>query len=88
LAAALLLAFLAVPWVRGLRAPDGDPLLVIRSASVSLRSEPDLDRPAIGALDPAAVVERIDALPGWVRVETSGGERGWVQEDAVFPLRR
>lgn len=83
-----LLVVLSVPWLAGLVRSDGDPLLVIRSSTVSLRSEPRLELPAVTTAAPGVVVERIDELPGWVRVETAAGEKGWLREDAVFSLSR
>jgi tetratricopeptide (TPR) repeat protein len=86
--ALLLLLLFSVPWIEGLLRSDGDAMLIIRSSTASLRSEPRLELPATATAAPASVVERIDELPGWVRVETGGGEKGWMQEEALFALRR
>ncbi len=83
-----MLVLLSLPWLHGLTSTDGDPLLVIRTSTLSLRSEPRLELPSTVAVEPAAVVQRIDELPGWVRVETGDHEKGWLQEEAVFALRR
>ena len=84
LAGVLVLAL--VPWIHGLLESEADEVMVVRSPSIALRSEPRDDLPAVGLADAAAVLERIDALPGWVRVEDGEGVRGWVPEDAVFAL--
>jgi len=34
------------------------------------------------------VVERIDALGSWLRVETAAGERGWAPAEELFRLER
>ena len=86
--AALLVLLAALPWVHGRMTGDGDPLLVVRAPSVALRSEPRRALAPIGELRAGDEVERVDALPGWVRVEQPDGTRGWVQEEAVFPLGR
>ena len=64
-----------------------DPMLVVRAPTVSLRAEPHSSRDPIASLDAGDEVERIDTLPGWVRVARDDGTRGWVQEEALFPLR-
>jgi tetratricopeptide (TPR) repeat protein len=85
----LLVVLLAsAPWVRTLLREGGDPLLVIGTPSAALRSEPRASLSPVGELDPGEEVQRIDSLPGWVRVETAAGERGWVTEQAVFALPR
>jgi tetratricopeptide (TPR) repeat protein len=87
--ATLLLVLAAVPWVHGLLA-GGDaraaPMLVVASGQVPLRSEPLETRDAIGALATLEEVERVDQLPGWVRVQRADGTRGWVRDDALFAL--
>jgi hypothetical protein len=60
---------------------------VIATAPVTLRSEPLEERAALGEVASLEEVERIDALPGWVRVERADGLRGWLPEDTVFELR-
>ena len=83
-----LFVLLSLPWLHVLTQSESDPLLVIRSSTVSLRSEPHLDLPSTASVEPGTRVERIDELPGWVRVEAPDGERGWVQSEAVFALVR
>jgi hypothetical protein len=56
--------------------------------SVSLRAEPRADLPAIASVEAGRVVERIDELGGWLRVETSAGERGWAPAEELFRLDR
>jgi tetratricopeptide (TPR) repeat protein len=86
--ATLALALAAAPWAYGLlRSEAAAPMLVVRTGSVPLRSEPLDTRDAIGELSALEEVDRIDALPGWIRVETRNGLRGWVREDTLFALR-
>jgi tetratricopeptide (TPR) repeat protein len=88
-AATALLVLAAVPWLHGFLAPGGqraDPMLVVASGQVPLRSEPLDARDAIGSLATLEEVERVDQLPGWVRVQRADGTRGWVRDDALFAL--
>ncbi|MEM7308184.1 MAG: SH3 domain-containing protein [Planctomycetota bacterium] len=88
LAAAAALLIVLVPWIQAERTSDRDLWMAVADPRSSLRSEPRGNLPAIDALDAGDVAERIDELPGWVRLETRGGLRGWVPEDEVFRLRR
>ncbi len=76
------------PWIYGELRAEGDPHIVVGEPEVSIRSEPREGLPNLALLYPGETVERIDALPGWIRVETAKGDRGWVPEDALFSLRR
>lgn len=76
----------AAPWVWHLTRSELDPLLVVGTPKVTVRSEPRQSLGPIGELQPGDEVERLDSLSGWVRVETPDGLRGWVAEDAVFAL--
>jgi tetratricopeptide (TPR) repeat protein len=87
-AGVLFALFAAAPWVRGSLPGPSDPLLVVRAPTVGLRSEPRTALEPIARVDAGEEVERIDALPGWVRIRTADGTRGWLQEDAVFTLSR
>jgi len=82
----VLAGLVAIPWLRQAFETERDRLLVVRAPSVTLRSEPRLEREAIASLPAGTEVVRIDALPGWVRVRTPDGERGWLQADALFAL--
>jgi tetratricopeptide (TPR) repeat protein len=88
LVAALLSVLGATPWAFGLRCGPAATCLVVRAPTVPLGSEPRADLPPIGEVAGGEEVERIDALPGWVRIVTGGGLRGWVPEGAVFDLTR
>lgn len=85
--ASLVLLLSAAPWAYGWqRAARRDPLWVIASGGVALRSEPLEERSPVGELATLEEVERLDALPGWVRVEREDGLRGWVREETLFAL--
>jgi tetratricopeptide (TPR) repeat protein len=86
LAAALFVALALVPWIYNLREARRAPLFVVAKDGADLSSEPNRDAARIGRLAPAAMPERIDALPGWVRVRAGDGTTGWVEESAVLPL--
>jgi len=81
-----LTVLLSLPWVGHVLDEEADLVLVVRTSPVALRSEPRRELEPIAQLDPGAAVTRIDALPGWARVETDDGVRGWLQEDVIFPL--
>ncbi len=85
---ALLAALAAGLWILAERRAGADPYLVIATPSVGLSSEPRADLPAIASLAAETRVARIDALDGWLRVETEQGVRGWAPEGAFFGLRR
>ena len=76
------------PWIHGELQAEGDPYIVVGQPTVTLRSEPRTDLPAIAVLDPGETVDRIDALPDWIRVTTSKGERGWAPAESMFSLLR
>jgi len=87
LAATLLLAGAALPWAHGLLERERhQPMLVIANGGVALRGEPLEARGPVGELAALEEVERLDALPGWVRVQRDDGTRGWVREENVFAL--
>jgi len=66
----------------------GDPHIAIGVPSVALRAEPRTDLPSISVLEAGRTAERIDALGGWLRVETAAGERGWAPAEELFRLER
>jgi tetratricopeptide (TPR) repeat protein len=86
-AASLALLLAAAPWAWGQRAREHvSPLWVTAGGGVPLRAEPLEARSPVGELAALEEVERLDALPGWVRVERADGTRGWVREEALFSL--
>ena len=86
--ATLVLVLAATPWAYGCLAGEHrSPLWVVSGAGVSLRAEPLDERTPVGELAALEEVERVDALPGWVRIQRSDGLRGWVHEDALFSLQ-
>jgi tetratricopeptide (TPR) repeat protein len=86
LAALALVVAASIPWGLSLRGGPAHPMLVVRGPTVPLLSEPNADLPPIGELAAGEEVERMDSLPGWTRVSTGSGTRGWVPEAAVFDL--
>jgi len=77
---------LAVPWMSHMLADGGERVLVVRPSPVGLRSEPRRELEPVAQVDPGTAVTQIDALPGWVRIETEEGVRGWLQDGAIFSL--
>jgi tetratricopeptide (TPR) repeat protein len=77
-----------VPWVYQLSQAGGDPLLVIAEPKVSLHSEPRASAAVVGDAELGLEVERLDELPGWVKVRRPGGLEGWTVAEGVFALRR
>lgn len=65
----------------------GHPMLVVDGGGARSRSEPRSDAQGLGRLQAGSVVQRRDALPGWVKV-AQGGREVWVRERAVFDLVR
>lgn len=82
------LALALVPWFVGILEREVDPMLVVAERAQKLRSEPSTSRGATAEIKPGETVERVDALPGWIRIEADDERRGWVREDALFALRR
>lgn len=87
LAATLLAALAAAPWIHGLLAGEPVPS-AFAVAGVPLRAEPQEARAAVGELAVLEEVRRIDELPGWTRIERADGERGWVRADALFDVAK
>jgi len=61
------------------------PLFVTETGGVALRSEPRTDAATVGRVDPAKVVECLDGMPGWLRVQADG-QVGWVEEASILVL--
>lgn len=78
----------ALPLVAVRMRESAERMLVISPERVAVHSEPRNDAAAVGELAPGDEVERLDALPEWVKVESASGALGWVRAGAVFDLRR
>jgi tetratricopeptide (TPR) repeat protein len=77
------------PWIHNLWQQDRDPVMVVEPGGSQACSEPRAGAAMLARLEPAEVVERIDAsLPGWTRVELDDGTPAWVESKHVFALRR
>ncbi len=86
LALAGLLALALVPWLWRVAHADERPVFVVQPEGAALLSEPRAEATLIGRVPAAGEAERIDSLPGWLRVRTAAGETGWVAVEAVLPL--
>jgi hypothetical protein len=76
----------AVPWLWNLRGGPEHPVFVVNGEGAALHSRPADEGALVGRLLPGTEAARVDALPDWVRVEASGGARGWVRSDDVLPI--
>lgn len=86
-ALAVLAAVALIPYGAQLARADRDACFVVQPEGAALNSEPRDGAALIGRLAPAGIVERIDQLPGWVRVRSAADELGWVREESVLALR-
>lgn len=77
----------ALPLVAVRARDSAEPMLVISPERAAVHSEPRGDAAAVGELAPGDEVERLDALPEWVKVESASGAVGWVKASSVFDLR-
>ncbi len=88
----LLAAAAAAPYASQRLAAERDPHLVIAERGARLSPDPGgagFDPPRTGAyLEPGEVVERIDTLGSWTRIQNPTGARGWLPTEDLFPLRR
>lgn len=80
--------FAALPWLRHGLIDGEHPVFVVAASSERGRNEPRAAASGVGALEPGTVLERVDALPGWVEVRFDDGRRGWAREDVIFDLAR
>ena len=85
----LALASLA-PWVVHDARAERDTILVIApdEAGSGVHSEPRADAAVVANVAPGLELERLDELPGWVKIEAIDGTAGWIESRAAFPLRR
>ncbi len=77
----------AAPLVWQLANRPRSPYMILEQPGAALRSEPRADATSIAQAETATVARGIDRVPGWVRLETIAGERGWVPADSVLELR-
>ncbi len=75
-----------VPWSFQNFAASHAPVFVTQPEGAALLSEPREAAALIGRLPPASEAERLDALPGWTRVVTPEGTRGWIRADSCVEL--
>ena len=80
----LVLALAVLHTWRAEHTPD-HRAMVTASGGVALRSEPDLDLPVILRVDGGDVVERVDSLPGWLRVRVDG-TLGWIEHKHILAI--
>ncbi len=86
LAALVVLALGLLPWLWSQVGSGGRPVFTVAQDGAALRSEPAEGGTVVGRLLPGSQADRIDALPGWVRVERDDGARGWVEAGDVVPI--
>jgi tetratricopeptide (TPR) repeat protein len=65
-----------------------EPMLVIESQKVLMKSEPRPEAAVIAEVASGTEVEHLDELGDWVKVGSPDGFEGWVSRSAVFALRR
>lgn len=78
----------ALPLIAVRAREQADALLVISPERVAVHSEPRADAAPVGEIAPGEQVERLDALPEWVKVQSPSGAVGWVKSNSVFDLHR
>lgn len=78
---------LAAPWIHGAWTDVERPALVIENR-VDVRSEPRKDASTVAFAEAGALVEHVDALPGWEKIRLADGTEGWANDAAVFDLAR
>jgi len=83
---AALLVVVAALWTWRVTQDRGPQLFVVESGGTTIHSEPRADAAAVGRAEPAELLEPTDALPGWRRVRSRSGARGWVREAEVLEL--
>jgi tetratricopeptide (TPR) repeat protein len=88
LLAFLAAAVLSVPWLHGALTTVQDPVLLVEETKALVRSEPRADAAVVAEVAAGSEVERLDALPGWVKLAAPDGTEGWVAAGSVFALRR
>jgi hypothetical protein len=87
---ALVALVTSIPWiVHGARS-DRDTVLVLSTeeGGAGLRSEPLSDAAFVARAAAGEEIERLDQLPGWVKVEARDGTAGWIDSRTAFALRR
>ena len=76
----------AALWTWRLASEQDASAFVMQSDGAVLRSEPRIDAAAVGRAEAAEIVERVDALPGWVRVRTAEDVFGWTEDGGILEL--
>lgn len=82
----VVVALAAIPWAWQLSREGDAPYFVIGDDGAPLHAEPRDGATLLGRLLPAEEAERIDALPGWVRLRHPDGRTGWAEAETVMGL--
>lgn len=81
-----LVVVLAVPWTWQTLHADERAVFAAQPEGAALTSEPRADAALIGRIAAGTVLERVDLLPGWVRVRRDDGTVGWIAAETCVPL--
>lgn len=90
LAATFLALVSLVPWIVHRGRAERDTVLVIAAddGGTGVHSEPRPDAAVVANAAAGVELDRLDELPGWVKVVAPDGTAGWIESRAAFALRR
>jgi hypothetical protein len=79
-----------VPWIVHQSRADRDTILVIAAeeGGAGVHSEPRPDAAVVANAAAGVELDRLDELPGWVKVVAPDRTTGWIESRAAFDLRR
>lgn len=77
----------SAPLVWQLTSHIENPVMIVETPAAALRTEPGDEHTAVAQTAAGTIVEQIDELGDWVRLQTEFGERGWARRSSVFELQ-